>query len=136
MKTEKSCGTFIVDGQKVLIIKQKRLGDYGFPKGHMEAGESEMQTALRETKEETNVDVEIISDKRYLISYPKDDGILKEVVYFFAKAVNKDFLKMQEKEISEILWVDVEEVEKILSYENIKGLWLSAKKDLIDIMKK
>ena len=63
MKYEKSCGAVIFDGDKVLVIQQVK-GHWGFPKGHVENGETEIETALREIKEETNLDVEIISRGR------------------------------------------------------------------------
>ena len=58
MKYEKSCGCIIIDNRKVLLVKQTS-GDWGFPKGHVENNETEIETAIRETKEETNIDVEI-----------------------------------------------------------------------------
>ena len=49
---EKSCGAIIFNDGKVLVVKQTS-GFYGFPKGHVEIGETEKETAIRETKEET-----------------------------------------------------------------------------------
>lgn len=130
MKVEKSCGAFVLDNDKVLVIKQKKLGNYGFPKGHMEPNETEKETSIREVKEETGVDIEIISDKRYFISYPKDENTNKEVVYFLAKLKNKDNEKNQEEEISEILWLNINDVQNIITFENMKALWIEAKNDL------
>ena len=45
MKKEKSCGAVIFDHDKVLLIKQSN-GDWGFPKGHVEGDETEMETVL------------------------------------------------------------------------------------------
>ena len=130
MKVVKSCGAFVLDNDKVLVIKQKKLGNYGFPKGHMESNETEKETSIREVKEETGVDIEIISDKRYFISYPKDENTNKEVVYFLAKLKNKDNEKNQEEEISEILWLNINDVQNIITFENMKALWIEAKNDL------
>lgn len=130
MKNEKSCGAFVLDGDKVLIIKQKKSGNFGFPKGHVEEGETEEQTVIREVKEETGVDIKLLSNKRYSISYVQNETINKEVVYYLAELINKDSQEKQEKEISDIIWVNIEDVENTLSFENIKELWLAAKKDL------
>lgn len=130
MINEKSCGAFVLNGKKVLIVQQKKSGNYGFPKGHVEPNETEEETAIREVKEETGVDIEIISNKKYSISYMQNENINKEVVYYLAKAMNKKSQEQQEKEISNIVWVEIEDVEKILSFENIKALWLEAKNDL------
>ena len=122
MKKEKSCGTIIIDSNKrVLLVKQK-LGWVGFPKGHMEQGETEMETARRETKEETNLDVIVDEKKRYTISYITSTQIDKEVVYFRAKPISYSLLP-QEAEIAEIMWVDIDEVKPYLSFDNLKQLW-------------
>ncbi len=122
MKKEKSCGTIIIDSNKrVLLVKQK-LGWVGFPKGHMEQGETEMETARRETKEETNLDVIVDEKKRYTISYITSTQIDKEVVYFRAKPISSSLLP-QEAEIAEIMWVDIDEVKPYLSFDNLKQLW-------------
>lgn len=122
MKKEKSCGTIIIDSNKrVLLVKQK-LGWVGFPKGHMEQGETEMETARRETKEETNLDVIVDEKKRYTISYITSTQIDKEVVYFRAKPISSSLLP-QEAEIAEIMWVDIDEAKPYLSFDNLKQLW-------------
>ena len=122
MKKEKSCGTIIIDSNKrVLLVKQK-LGWVGFPKGHMEQGETEMETARRETKEETNLDVIVDEKKRYTISYITSTQIDKEVVYFRAKPISYSSLP-QEAEIAEIMWVDIDEAKPYLSFDNLKQLW-------------
>ena len=84
--TEKSCGTIpytVKDGiVYYLLIKTKRNGNCGFPKGHVEAGENEIETAYRETVEETSVTPDINGDFRYEMSYTLNNGNLKTVVFF------------------------------------------------------
>ncbi len=120
MKKEKSCGCIIVEDGKVLLIKQT-MGHWGFPKGHVEKNETEEQTALRETKEETNLDVYIDKNKRYTMEYETDKGILKEVVLFIAKK-QKGIIKLQEKEVTNVKWCGAEEALKTISYDSSKNL--------------
>ena len=51
VKREKSCGAVVIrtggEGRRYLLTRSKK-GVWGFPKGHMEAGETEHETALRE----------------------------------------------------------------------------------------
>ena len=122
MKKEKSCGTIIIDSNKRVLLVRQKLGWVGFPKGHMEQGETEIETARRETKEETNLDVIIDEKKRYTISYITSTQIDKEVVCFRAKPIS-DSLLPQETEIAEIMWVDIDEAKQYLSYDNLKQLW-------------
>ena len=123
MKYEKSCGTIVINDNKVLVIQQKQ-GFWGFPKGHMEQGENEIETAIRETKEETNLDV-IIEDKtRFCLTYfIEDKNIHKEVVYFVAKVDGKVDIKPQIEEINGIVWIEIAKVEDILTFDNLKELW-------------
>jgi len=53
----KKCGIilFDVDLKKYLLVYGKKSQKWGFPKGHMEQGETEEQTALREFMEETGL---------------------------------------------------------------------------------
>lgn len=129
MKKEKACGTIIIDNDKVLLIQQKQ-GFYGFPKGHVEGNETEVETAIRETKEETNLDVVVDESKRFEISYIVNDNIDKNVVYFLAKLTGENKVVAQEEEINEVLWVDIDKVEDILTFDNLKELWKEVLKEV------
>ena len=131
MKYEKSCGAIIFKENKVLIIKQKS-GIYGFPKGHVENNETERITAIRETKEETNIDIEINENLRFSISYLINENIKKDVVYFVGYPKNND-IKIQAEELISAEWLPIKEVENILSFDNLKELW---RKVLEEISKK
>ena len=110
----------MIDNGKVLLIQHLK-GHWDIPKGHMEAGETEQETAVREVKEETGVDVEIISDKKSTLEYTVENGNLKEVVYFIAKKIGGEE-KAQETEVSEIRWLAFDEAVEMLTYDNSKEL--------------
>ena len=113
---EKACGCIIIDNGKVLLIQQTQ-GHWGFPKGHVEENETEVETATREVKEETNIDVEIDENKRYTMEYYTDKGAYKQVVFFIAKKIGGEE-KYQEEEIIDMRWVTLEEALKLLTYNN------------------
>lgn len=119
---EKSCGCIIFDENKNVLLIKENIGDWGFPKGHVEHDETEEDTAKREVKEETNLDVEIDSKKRYTMYYTTDKGKYKEVVLFLAKKIGGELIK-QDDEIAEARWVDMYDVTKILTYDNTKDLF-------------
>ena len=87
MKREKSCGGLVFRRQndliQLLLIKHKKGGHWSFPKGHVEAGESERETAMREILEETGVHVDIKDGYHERVFYNPRPNIRKEVVYFF-----------------------------------------------------
>ena len=90
MQHEKSCGAIVYrkshGNTEILLIKHINSGHWSFPKGHMENGETEIETAIREIREETSVEVMIDPTFRETVSYfPKRDT-QKTVVYFIARA--------------------------------------------------
>ena len=110
MNYEKSCGAVVYrkrhGNTEILLIKHVRSGCWSFPKGHIEPGETEIQTAIREIKEETNIDVSVDdpSFREVIVFNPRRD-ITKEVVYFLARALTFDCEK-QESEIAEARWFE------------------------------
>ena len=128
MKKEKSCGCIVINKDKVLLIKHRK-GHWDFPKGHVEEGETEKQTAIREVKEETNVNVKIISDKRYKINYiiPEKD-IDKDVIFFIAKPLNLN-QKPQLEEVDIADWKKIDEALETITYEHSKNLLREVIKD-------
>ena len=118
---EKSCGCIITKDNKVLLIKQTK-GHWGFPKGHVEKNETEIETAIREVKEETNLDVEIDANKRYTMEYVTDKGKLKQVVLFIAKCIGGE-IKAQECEVNDIKWLDFDEAIETITYDNTRKLF-------------
>ena len=89
MIKEKSCGVvlyrFADSGSVEILLLHYPGGHWDFPKGHMEEGEKEIQTALRELEEETGIkNVKIIDDFRGKIHYffvRNGETISKIVVY-------------------------------------------------------
>lgn len=121
---EKSCGAVVYrkfhGNTEILLIKHVRSGCWSFPKGHMEEGETELQTAVREIKEETNIDISIDdpSFRETVIFSPRRDT-RKEVVYFVGRATSFD-AAAQEEEISEIRWLEIGSASAKLAYDNDK----------------
>lgn len=119
---EKACGCIIIENNRVLLVQQTN-GDWGFPKGHVKGNETEVETAIREVKEETNVDVKVEEDKRYSIEYDIEDGeIHKQVVYFVASKIGGDIAK-QESEINVIQWLNFEEAMKQITYDDLRNIF-------------
>ena len=135
MHHEKSCGALVIrrdptDGQQyLLMIRHKAGGMRSFPKGHMEAGETEYMTAVREVFEETGVQIRIDSKFRETVHYSPMPGVSKEVVYFLTHTEQTE-VKPREGEIAQVEWVPLEQVEDSLTHENDKVVFRSAMKKL------
>ena len=130
MLHEKSCGAIVYrkfhGNTEILLIKHVNSGHWSFPKGHVEFGETEVETALREVKEETGIDIIIDPTFREIVSFSPKKGTQKAVVYFIGKARHTDYTP-QEEEIAEIRWVEIGRACSVLSYENDKSIVNKAK---------
>lgn len=130
LKKEKCCGCIIIENNKVLLVYEKNRNFWGFPKGHMEKGENEIETALREVKEEVGLDVEIIDkERRYILNYIIRDEIDKTTVLYLAIPKNKEIV-MQESEIEKVKWCDFEEALETLTFDNSKEVFKKVINDL------
>ena len=122
MRKVKSCGCIIIENNKVVLIQQKK-GNWGFPKGRIEKNETEVETAIREVKEETNLDVKIEDpDKKYIDTYFAKKNEFKEVIYFLAKRIGGE-IKPQENEIKNVEWVDLSEAINRITMKSTKLLY-------------
>ena len=138
MKKEKSCGVIVINKDKQILLVKHQAGHYGFPKGHVESGETEIETAIRETKEETNIDVSIIGKYRFVISYDTKYNTYKDVVYFIGYPTTHKIIP-ELVEVSEVKWVDYKQVSSLLQFQNIIDMWnnlvLPILDDIIDKIK-
>lgn len=118
---EKSCGAIVIykdaDTYKILLVKNHNGRNYSFPKGHVEHGETEQQTAVREVKEETGLDIEIIDSFREVADYCPFGKIKKRVVFFMAQTMS-DKVTIQKEEIDSFIWVDLFEAHHKCTYDN------------------
>ena len=118
---EKSCGCVIIKYGKVLLVYEHNAKIWGLPKGHVEDGETEEETAIREVKEEVGLKSSIIEGYRYTTNYIVKDNINKDVVYFLAE-VNEDMIIPRPGEIDMAGWFTQKEALKIIEFENIREI--------------
>lgn len=113
---EKSCGAILFKREagklSLLLLHETRSRFWSFPKGHMEAGETEEQTALREVLEETGLQVTLLSDFRESIEYGIGANKRKRVVFFLAE-IQKNPIP-REGEIESYRWVSLAEAYTML----------------------
>lgn len=129
MKKEKSCGCIILNDRNQILLVLHNAGHWGLPKGHVEKGETEEETAIREVKEETNIDVEVNTNYRYSMVYSPKEDVEKEVIYFIAKNINNHY-NPQIEEVQDIKWLDIDNAIETITYDNSKELLKKVKKDL------
>ncbi len=118
---EKSCGAIIfndtANGRYFLVVKNNHGRYWGFPKGHIEVGETEEQTAIREVKEETGLDVTLLDGFRKTSVYRLVGHIKKKVVIFLAKSESLS-VTIQDSEIANYKWLKKDELFQALRHRN------------------
>ena len=122
IKYEKSCGAVIFHKfeteYKVLLIGFIHGGElrWGFPKGHMENNETEIETAMREINEEVGIDVKIIPGFRETTNFSCKTNTVIEAIYYCAKADSTE-ASPQDEEVEKTAWLNFEQAHKYLTYE-------------------
>jgi bis(5'-nucleosidyl)-tetraphosphatase len=89
---EESCGAVIYHKNEFLLLKYE-AGHWGFPKGNRERGETKLETAVREVKEETGItDLEFADFEKNISYFYKRKGktVYKTVTYFLAASKTRD----------------------------------------------
>ena len=132
MIKEKSCGAVVYkkEEEKIyFLIEEMKAGHYSIPKGHVENNETEIETALREIKEETNLEVNLDSNFREVVSYSPYEGCIKDVVFFVAKAMTFD-MKEQLIEVTSLKWLEPVDAINILTFDSDKEVLRKALKYL------
>ncbi len=120
MKHEKSCGIVVFKENKVLLVHHN-LGHWGFPKGHVEFGESDIDAAMREVFEEAGISAHIIEGFKEKITYSPKEGVEKDV-YFFVGIPNDDNLVPQLTEVSEAKFIDIDKALEIITHIGEKNV--------------
>ncbi len=128
MLYEESFGTIALKKENnswlTFLVKLKSGNHWGFPKGHPNLSETAQQTAQRELKEET--DLEVI---RYLYDEPiveqyqfkkNNDVVIKKAYYFLAEVKNE--AKIHPNEILDGCWIDIKKAADKITYPQSKEI--------------
>ena len=122
------------DGERKYLLIKNISGHIGFPKGHIEKGEGEKDTALREVYEETGVKTTIIDGFRETYNYLINGFIHKKAVYFLAAFDEKDIC-MNIREISEYKLLNFEQALAALNFKHDKDILRKAEELLCESIK-
>ena len=125
MKKHFCVTVYVINDDKFLMIKHKKLGVWISPGGHIEENESPDDACLREVKEETGIDIQLIGERLlcatdYIRPYAISPHVIKaskkeeehihmDLIYF-AKPVGELSLKLNENETDGIKWFPINEI--------------------------
>ena len=122
MKQEKSCGAAVysIRGRTLFFLVEHMVkGHISIPKGHVEGRETEEETALREIREETGLEVSLDTGFRHEVHYSPEPGVNKQVIFFTAQAAGGE-MKNQECEVSGLEWLPYNQAIATVTYDTDK----------------
>jgi bis(5'-nucleosidyl)-tetraphosphatase len=135
-KPERSAGIIVFKGasseRQYLLILDSKHGNWGFPKGHIEAGEDDLAAACREVQEEVGLSGLLpFQGFRRELQYQLPGGQNKVAVYFLAGILHdqsqEQQVSIQTSEITEFRWLSFEGALELLSFGQAKDLLCSAR---------
>lgn len=115
-------------GLKVFLIHQYGSGGdllWTFPKGRGEEGETAIQTALRELKEETNLEIESYDESKFVstsYSFMRQGELVEKTSEYFIGFVTDTKFMIQPEEVKEAGWFSTDEARTQLTFPDSKRL--------------
>lgn len=124
MPSEKSCGAVIfkANGNRKYLLLHYEGGHWDFVKGHVERNETEKQTVMRETEEETGLTgLAFIEGYRQPISYyyrRAGKTVYKEVIFYLLES-KTDAVRLSREHVG-FDWMTYDRANERLTYKNAK----------------
>ncbi len=135
VENEVSCGAIVFrkDIESKFLLMHKRhpkglQGYWSFVKGHIEEGEEETDTVLRELNEETGItEAKFIGGFKEVIHffYKRDEKLISKVIKYYILQVRTKNIKLS-KEHDDSLWLRYEEALNKLKFKNDKEVFKKA----------
>ncbi len=114
-------GVVVRDGQVVVIVPTRRAADgsrvLALPKGHVDPGETPIEAAKREVREETGIDAEPVvelGESRYW--YRRDGKTIGKRVTFYLFDHAEGNTEDHDDEVEEVRWIPLQEAVTALSH--------------------
>ena len=126
MIKQKSCGAvvFIKNKEIKYLILQYGLGHWDFPRGLIEENETEKEAALREIKEEAELNnttfISGFKEKLNIFFREKGELIVKEIIYFLVRS-NNDKVKLSYEHLN-FSWLNYEDALEKLTFKKSKEI--------------
>lgn len=131
VQIDKSCGAvvFTIDGEEIkYILVEEACGFFSLPKGHVENDETEEETAIREIKEETGLELSLIPGFREIQEYDLLDrpDVRRQIVFFLAEYKDQEPHIVRPREVKSIRINNLKDTFKLIEYDSLKNVLLSA----------
>lgn len=113
------------DGTARFLLIKDSYQHWGFPKGHLEEGESPVVAATRETREETGLEHLVVQGPIRVIDWHfrfRGRYIHKFCHFFLFESPDGECIPQVAEGITAVRWETVERALEVLSYDNARGV--------------
>lgn len=114
------------EGEIRYLLVREKLGHIGFPKGHLEAGETVFDAAEREIREETGLSADLQTAFRRETVYLLREGTKWKWVTYFTARYAPDAVPARTGEVADFMELPYTEAMEALTYQNTKNLLAEA----------
>jgi 8-oxo-dGTP diphosphatase len=111
----RKAGCVVLDEDNNVLLIGDLDGNWSFPKGHAEEGEVSEMVALREVKEETGIDVEIIKRLSDITYKHGKSGEVIRIEMFLARPLNMEIVPEKDTKVK---FFTIEQAKEII-YPNL-----------------
>ncbi|HYH36459.1 MAG TPA: NUDIX hydrolase [Candidatus Saccharimonadales bacterium] len=120
------------EGQYLLVQEAKAQvhGLWNWPAGKLEPGETLQEAAVREAKEETNLDVKLTTGKYFYNGY--GDKRTDHVTHLFRAEVIAGTLTHQADELLDTRWFSPSEIRQLAKEGKTRGEWVIEAIDMVE----
>ncbi|GGQ68121.1 NUDIX domain-containing protein [Kitasatospora griseola] len=105
---------------RLLLVQAAGAGTWHLPGGVMEIGESPLETARRETREELGLTLDLLADDLLGVEWAQShrEGARDRIVFLWAgpmlSTADTDRIALQERELSAWRWADADDAHRLL----------------------
>ncbi len=142
MKHEISGGAVVYNidahGTPHYLLLHYLSGHWDLPKGHLEGDETPQEAAIRETREETGLDITLDQGFEQSLGYQFRDrtgNLIKKTVIFFTAESKKTHVTLSREHI-DYVWLTYDDAVKQVTYQNAKTLLMHAHQHVISLHQK
>jgi 8-oxo-dGTP pyrophosphatase MutT (NUDIX family) len=113
-----SAAALVIRGSTVLLTQRSDNGNWSMPGGAQDPGESLSQTAIRETREETGIAIQLLgvvgifTDPRHVVHYTSDDEVRQEFTIVY-RAAYLGGTPTPSQETSRVEWIDRDQLTEL-----------------------
>jgi bis(5'-nucleosidyl)-tetraphosphatase len=134
--SERSAGVVVYRAgpPREFLLLHYPSGHWDFPKGHVEAGESDLQAALREVHEETGIrapEVHPGFEHQFVYHYRRGRGTVRKTVVYFVGRTEARRVAISHEHRG-FAWLPFEQARDRITYKNAKELLEKAEKFLTE----